>query len=107
MEEGASRRRTTLLALGLASIQQTNKNPTVEKKKKIASEQNWTISGRMHMPFEGIFHNLVLISIRKRYAGHARKVMHAIWGLGQAMFSKVVVIVDDDVDVVLPLRQKR
>ena len=53
----------------------------------------------MHMPFEGIFHNLVLVSIRKRYAGHARKIMHGIWGLGQAMFSKVIVIVDDDVDV--------
>jgi 4-hydroxy-3-polyprenylbenzoate decarboxylase len=53
----------------------------------------------MHMPFEGIFHNLVLISIKKRYPGHARKVMHAIWGLGQAMFSKVIVVVDDDVDV--------
>ncbi len=53
----------------------------------------------MHLPFQGIFHNLVLISIRKRYPGHARKVMHAIWGLGQAMFSKCIVVVDDDVDV--------
>jgi 4-hydroxy-3-polyprenylbenzoate decarboxylase len=53
----------------------------------------------MHMPFEGIFHNLVIVSIRKRYAGHARKIMHGIWGLGQAMFSKVIVVVDDDVDV--------
>lgn len=53
----------------------------------------------MHMPFEGIFHNLVLISIRKRYAGHARKIMHGIWGMGQAMFSKVIVVVDHDVDV--------
>jgi len=51
------------------------------------------------MPAEGIFHNLVLISIRKSYPGHARKVMHAIWGLGQAMFSKCIVIVDEDVDV--------
>jgi 4-hydroxy-3-polyprenylbenzoate decarboxylase len=53
----------------------------------------------MHMPFEGVFHNLMLVSIKKRYAGHARKVMHAIWGLGQAMFTKVIVVVDDDVDV--------
>lgn len=53
----------------------------------------------MHMPFEGVFHNLVLVSIRKRYPGHARKIMHAIWGLGQAMFSKVIVVVDDDVNV--------
>ena len=51
------------------------------------------------MPAEGIFHNLILVSIRKSYPGQARKVMHAIWGLGQAMFSKCIVIVDQDVDV--------
>jgi 4-hydroxy-3-polyprenylbenzoate decarboxylase len=51
------------------------------------------------MPAEGVFHNLILVSVHKRYPGHARKVMHAIWGLGQAMFSKVIVVVDDDVDV--------
>jgi 4-hydroxy-3-polyprenylbenzoate decarboxylase len=51
------------------------------------------------MPAEGIFHNLILVSIRKSYPLHARKVMHAIWGLGQAMFSKVIVVVDEDVDV--------
>jgi 4-hydroxy-3-polyprenylbenzoate decarboxylase len=51
------------------------------------------------MPAEGVFHNLILISIRKSYPGHARKVMHAIWGLGQAMFSKCIVVVDEDVDV--------
>jgi 4-hydroxy-3-polyprenylbenzoate decarboxylase len=51
------------------------------------------------MPSEGIFHNLILVSIRKSYPGQARKVMHAIWGLGQAMFSKVIVVVDEDVDV--------
>ena len=51
------------------------------------------------MPAEGIFHNLILVSIRKSYPGQARKVMHAIWGLGQAMFSKVIVVVDEDVDV--------
>jgi 4-hydroxy-3-polyprenylbenzoate decarboxylase len=53
----------------------------------------------MAMPAEGIFHNLMLVAIRKSYPGHARKVMHAIWGLGQAMFSKVIVVVDEDVDV--------
>ena len=53
----------------------------------------------MCMPAEGIFHNLMLISIRKSYPGHARKVMSAIWGLGQAMFSKCIVVVDEDVDV--------
>jgi 4-hydroxy-3-polyprenylbenzoate decarboxylase len=51
------------------------------------------------MPAEGVFHNLILVSMRKSYPGHARKVMHAIWGLGQAMFSKCIVVVDDDVDV--------
>ena len=53
----------------------------------------------MCMPAEGIFHNLMLISIRKSYPGHARKVMNAIWGLGQAMFTKCIVVVDEDVDV--------
>jgi 4-hydroxy-3-polyprenylbenzoate decarboxylase len=51
------------------------------------------------MPAAGVFHNLMLVSIRKSYPLHARKVMHAIWGLGQAMFSKVIVVVDEDVDV--------
>ena len=53
----------------------------------------------MSMPAEGIFHNLMLVSIRKSYPLHARKVMHAIWGLGQAMFTKCIVVVDEDVDV--------
>ena len=53
----------------------------------------------MCMPAEGVFHNLMLVSIRKSYPGHARKVMHAIWGLGQAMFTKVIVVFDEDVDV--------
>lgn len=53
----------------------------------------------MCMPAEGVFHNLMLVSMRKSYPGHARKVMHAIWGLGQAMFTKVIVVVDEDVDV--------
>lgn len=51
------------------------------------------------MPAEGVVHNLILVSIRKSYPGHARKVMSAIWGLGQAMFSKCIVVVDEDVDV--------
>jgi 4-hydroxy-3-polyprenylbenzoate decarboxylase len=51
------------------------------------------------MPAEGVFHNLMLVSMRKSYPGHARKVMHAIWGMGQAMFSKCIVVVDEDVDV--------
>ena len=51
------------------------------------------------MPAEGVFHNLILVSMRKSYPGHARKVMHAIWGTGQAMFSKCIVVVDEEVDV--------
>jgi 4-hydroxy-3-polyprenylbenzoate decarboxylase len=53
----------------------------------------------MHFPASGIFHNLVIVSIDKRYPGHARKIMNAFWGLGQLMFSKVIIVVDKDVDV--------
>lgn len=53
----------------------------------------------IHMPAEGIFHNLLLVSIDKRYPGQARKVMNAVWGLGQLCFCKVVVVVDRDVNV--------
>jgi len=53
----------------------------------------------MHFPAAGIFHNLVIVSIDKRYPGHARKIMNAFWGLGQLMFSKVVIVVDRDVDI--------
>ncbi len=52
-----------------------------------------------HMPFEGIFHNLVFASIDKQYPGHAFKVMNGLWGLGQMMFAKVIVVVDKDVNV--------
>lgn len=52
-----------------------------------------------HMPFEGVFHNLMIVAIDKRYPHHARKVMHGIWGLGQAAFTKVLVVVDADVNV--------
>ena len=51
------------------------------------------------MPAEGIFQNLMIVSIRKSYPGHARKTMNAIWSLGQAMFTKVLVVVDHDVNV--------
>ncbi|MBI3847942.1 MAG: menaquinone biosynthesis decarboxylase [Planctomycetes bacterium] len=53
----------------------------------------------VNMPFEGVFHNLMIVSIKKRYPGHARKIMHGIWGLGQAMFTKVIVVVEDDTNV--------
>jgi 4-hydroxy-3-polyprenylbenzoate decarboxylase len=51
------------------------------------------------MPAEGIFQNLMIVSIRKSYPGQARKIMNAIWSLGQAMFTKVVLVVDHDVNV--------
>ncbi|MCI0403229.1 MAG: UbiD family decarboxylase [Acidobacteria bacterium] len=53
----------------------------------------------INLPPEGIFHNLMLVSIRKSYPGQARKVMSAIWSLGQAMFTKCIVVVDEDVNV--------
>ncbi|MGI6453437.1 MAG: menaquinone biosynthesis decarboxylase [Syntrophomonadaceae bacterium] len=53
----------------------------------------------MHMPMEGVFHNCVLISIKKAFPGHARKIMNSLWGMGQMMFAKFIVVVDDDVDV--------
>lgn len=53
----------------------------------------------MCLPAEGVFHNLMIVAIRKSYPMQARKVMHAIWGLGQAMFSKCIVVVDEEVDI--------
>jgi len=53
----------------------------------------------MNLPVEGIFHNFAIVSLDKRYPGHARKVMHAIWGLGQLMFTKVVIVVDKQCNV--------
>ena len=53
----------------------------------------------INLPVEGIFHNLMIVSIKKSYPGQARKVMNAIWSLGQAMFTKCIVVVDHDVDV--------
>jgi 4-hydroxy-3-polyprenylbenzoate decarboxylase len=53
----------------------------------------------VNLPAEGVFHNLMIVSIRKSYAGHARKVMSGIWAMGQAMFTKCVIVVDEDCDV--------
>jgi 4-hydroxy-3-polyprenylbenzoate decarboxylase len=53
----------------------------------------------INLPVEGVFHNLMIVSIRKSYAGQARKVMHGIWSLGQAMFTKCIMVVDEDCDV--------
>ena len=51
------------------------------------------------LPVAGVFHNCAIVSIRKRFPGHAKKVMHAIWGLGMLSLTKSVVIVDEWVDV--------
>jgi 4-hydroxy-3-polyprenylbenzoate decarboxylase len=51
------------------------------------------------LPPEAVFHNLMIVAIRKSYAGHARKVMNGIWAMGQAMFTKCIIVVDEDCDV--------
>jgi 4-hydroxy-3-polyprenylbenzoate decarboxylase len=53
----------------------------------------------MNLPVEACFHNMAFVSIKKRYPGHAFKVMNAIWGLGQLMFTKMIFIFDADVNV--------
>ncbi|MBI5675328.1 MAG: menaquinone biosynthesis decarboxylase [Nitrospirae bacterium] len=53
----------------------------------------------MNLPMEGVFHNCALISIKKNYPGHAKKIIHGLWGKGQMMFAKLLIIVDDDVNV--------
>ena len=53
----------------------------------------------IHLPVEAVFHNLMIVSIKKSYPGQARKVMNAIWSFGQAMFTKCIVVVDEDCDV--------
>ncbi|NQT60877.1 MAG: menaquinone biosynthesis decarboxylase [Bacteroidetes bacterium] len=53
----------------------------------------------INLPLEGVFHNCAVISIRKRYAGHVHKVLNALWGLGQMMYTKMIIVLDDDVDI--------
>ncbi|MCL6523824.1 MAG: menaquinone biosynthesis decarboxylase [Thermoflavifilum sp.] len=53
----------------------------------------------MDMPIEGVFHNLTIVSIKKQYPGHAQKVMNAMWGAGQMMFNKILVIVDQELNI--------
>ena len=53
----------------------------------------------MNLPLFGVFHNFALIAIDKRYPFHAKKIMHSIWGLGQLMFSKIIIVVDKHVNV--------
>ncbi len=53
----------------------------------------------INLPVEGVFHNLCIVSIKKRYPGHAKKVMFALWGMGQMMLTKIIIVLDDDVNV--------
>ena len=53
----------------------------------------------MNLPLFGVFHNFAFLSIDKRYPFQAKKVMHGIWGMGQMMFTKIIVVVDKDVNV--------
>jgi len=56
----------------------------------------------INMPAEGVFHNLVIVSIKKEFPGHARKVMNGLWGLGLMSLAKTIVVVDHFVDVQNP-----
>lgn len=53
----------------------------------------------MDMPVEGVFHNLVITKIKKDYAGQGQKVMNAMWGAGQMMFNKILVLADEGVSI--------
>ena len=53
----------------------------------------------MELPMEGVFHNLTIVKIKKEFAGQAQKVMNAMWGAGQMMFNKILVVVDGDIDI--------
>jgi 4-hydroxy-3-polyprenylbenzoate decarboxylase len=52
-----------------------------------------------NLPVEGVFHNMAIVAIDKQYPWHGRKIMHALWGMGQLMFTKCVIVVDKEVDV--------
>ena len=53
----------------------------------------------MEMPVEGVFHNLTIVKIKKEFVGHSQKVMNAMWGAGQMMLNKILIITDGDVDI--------
>lgn len=52
----------------------------------------------MNFPLEGVFHNCVIVSIKKAYPKHAHKIMNALWGLGQMMYTKMIIVVDENID---------
>ena len=53
----------------------------------------------LNLPFEGVFHNCAIVSVRNKYPGCARKIMSSIWGMGQMMYTKLIIVVDESVDV--------
>ena len=53
----------------------------------------------IHLPWEGAFHNCLIVSIKKSYPEQGKKIIHGIWGLGQMMFSKMIVVLDHDVNI--------
>ena len=53
----------------------------------------------INLPVEAVFHNLCIASIKKRYPGHAKKIMFALWGMGQMMFAKTIIVLDDDINI--------
>lgn len=52
----------------------------------------------MNFPLEGVFHNCVIVSIKKSYPKHAQKIMNALWGMGQMMYTKMIIVVDENVN---------
>ncbi|AKA71863.1 menaquinone biosynthesis decarboxylase [Clostridium scatologenes] len=51
-----------------------------------------------NFPLEGVFHNCVIVSIKKRYPGHAKKIMNSLWGIGQMMYTKMIIVVDENIN---------
>ena len=51
-----------------------------------------------NFPLEGVFHNCVIVSIKKRFPGHAKKIMNSLWGMGQMMYTKMIIVVDENID---------
>ena len=52
----------------------------------------------INFPLEGVFHSCIIISIKKKYPGHAKKIMNSVWGMGQMMYTKMVIVVDENID---------
>src|SRR5258705_492902 len=95
----ASIPRSTSTALSIKPTRRASDGASRWPSRSGRTRQQLAEIGDMELRWAGVFPKLVLVSIKKRYPGHARKVMNALWGLGQMMFSKVIVVVDEDVDV--------